>query len=489
MIETSPMDFKSDPLPLHHWQVLSDDEILRIRDAAFHILNQAGFRFHSQEIVTRLEKRGFKVDHPSGAVFPTHQQMEWVEEAARRNAPKIIDEPLLRRAIPSGESVGHNFTCYYDATGGVRRAAGLQDIRNVVKAWHMLPEIHHTGPCMTAQDVDYHIEPIVSTVEVMKLTSKIRNCPELMIASQLPYLEELEMIMSGAPVRYHVNGCSVNHFTMDERACECLLAVAKNGLEGWWINSTPVAGASAPVTLAGSTVVGVAETLGGWLAGWALNEDARLGAIPLAGMMDMRTTRSLFSTPESILVDCALYQFFYRLYGIRIGLCIGYTDATVPGMQAINDKMLKSLAYGLFLDSLGGQSGTLSAGNIYSPTQQIIDLELNRQTAQLARGIEVSSTTLALEEIERYARDERQSFMMMDHTAHNWRGELWMPAIMNRKAFEKAEDERRNDAGIVQRAEQRWRGALAAYAPEGVDPLKVKAAEEVLNHAKKNLLG
>jgi trimethylamine:corrinoid methyltransferase-like protein len=138
---------------------------------------------------------------------------------------------------------------------------------------------------------------------------------------------------------------------------------------------------------------------------------------------------------------------------------------------------------------LGGQSGTLSAGNIYSPTQQIIDLELNRQTAQLARGIQVSSNTLALEEIEQYARDTRQSFMMMDHTAHNWRGELWMPYILNRKSFERAEDERKNDAGIVQRAEQRWRGALAAYTPEGIDPLKVRAADEVLNHAKKKLLG
>jgi trimethylamine--corrinoid protein Co-methyltransferase len=341
---------------------------------------------------------------------------------------------------------------------------------------------------MTAQDVDYRLEPIVSTVEVMKLTPKIQNCPELMAASQLPYLEELETIMSGKSIHYHTNGCSVNHFTMDERACECLLAVAKNGLEGWWINSTPVAGASAPVTLAGATVVGVAETLGGWLAGWAMNENASLSAIPLAGMMDMRTTRALFSTPESILVDCALYQFFYRLYGIRIGLCMGYTDATVPGMQAINDKMLKSHAYGLFLDSIGGQSGTLSAGNIYSPTQQIIDLELNRQTAQLARGIEVSSITLALEEIEQYARDISQSFMMMDHTAHNWRGELWMPNILNRKAFESAEDERKNDANIILRAEQRWRGALKAYSPEGVDPLKVRAAEEVLTHAKKNLL-
>ena len=102
----------------------------------------------------------------------------------------------------------------------MRRPAMVQDIRNVVRAWHMLAEISATGPCMTAQDVPPPIEPILSTVETMKLTDKITGCPELMLAHQLPYLEELETIMTGRQVRYHTNGCSVNHFTLDERAAD-----------------------------------------------------------------------------------------------------------------------------------------------------------------------------------------------------------------------------------------------------------------------------
>jgi len=479
---------RTDLPELHHWRVITDGEIERIREGALRLLQKAGFRILSRPILERLEQRGFQVDYPSGTVRPTPRQMAQVEETALRNAPPINDEPLLRRALPAGESVGHNFTCYYDAREGIRRAATLQDIRNVVKAWHMLPEIAQTGPCMTAQDVPYSIEPIASTVEALKLTDKIHHCPELMLAEQLPYLEELETLLNDRPVRYHVNGCSVNHFTMDERACRCLLAVARNGLEGWWINSTPVAGASAPVSLAGATLVGVAETLGGWLAGWALNEGVRLSAIPLAGIMDMRTTRSLFSTPETILIDCALYQFFYRLYGIQIGLCAGYTDATVPGMQAVNDKLLKSLAYGLFVDFLGGQTGTLSAGNIYSPTQQMLDLEINRQAAQLAHGFEINSETLALNEIEQYASDERASFLMMDHTTHNFRQALWRPQFLNRLAFESAAEERRNDLATVERAEARWREALARYSPPELDEAKIKAAEGVLAHARQTLL-
>jgi len=204
--------------------------------------------------------------------------------------------------------------------------------------------------------------------------------------------------------------------------------------------------------------------------------------------MDMRTTRVMFSTPESILIDCALYQYFYRMYGMRIGLCAGYTDAKTPGIQAINDKLLKSLAYGWFIDQLAGQTGTLEAGNVYSPTQQVIDLEINRQVAQLARGIEVNDELLAVEEIERFAVDERLSFLGTDHTLDHWREALWMPTLMDRTSFESPEAERRKELQIVERAEARWRGALAQYEPPDLDQAKIGAAEDVLARARRALL-
>jgi trimethylamine:corrinoid methyltransferase-like protein len=493
------MPIRTDIPELNHWRVISDPEIEQLRDAVLSILDSTGFRICSREILERLEKRGLRVDYATMAVRPTPAQMAAVEENARRHAIASLEDAtrqraiqaggstLLRAPLPGPESVGHNYTLYYDYTEGVRRGATLDDIRNVVKAWQMMPDIGETGPCMTAQDAPPPIEPILSTVETMRLTDKIRRCPELILPEQLPYLEELETIMSGETVTYHTNGCSVNHFTMDERACGCLLAVAKNGLENWWTNSCPVAGANAPVTLAGATVVGIAEQMGAWLAGWAMNEEVALSAIPLAGIFDMRTGRVLFSTPETILVDCAMYQFFYRLYGLRIGLCAGYTDAKVPGVQAINDKMLKALAYGWYIDQVGGQCGTLEAGNAYSPTQQVIDLELNRQIAQLTKGMEVSAEQMAVAEIEQYARDERGSFLLMDHTLDHWRDVLWFPKLMDRTAWTTPEEERRKEMQIVESAEHRWRDALRRYQRPDLDDEKIRAAEDVLAAARELL--
>lgn len=471
--------------PFPHWRVVSDAELESIRDAALRLLHRCGFRILNESILSRLAERGFAVDFAAQRVNPTPQQMAQVEETARRKANAAPPELLLRRPLPVGWSVGHNYTCYYDDATGERRAATLNDIRRVVRAWHVLPEVVETGPCMTAQDVDPRIEPMVSAVETFKLTDKVRGCPEMMLGAQLPYLEALETIMQGREVRYHTNGCSVNHFTMDERACDCLLAVAKNGLENWWVNSCPIAGANAPVTLAGSALVGVAEIMGAWLAGWAINPDVALTAIPLAGIMDMRTSRVLFSTPESVLIDAVMYQYFHRLYGIRIGLCLGYTDAKVPGLQAINDKLLKGLGYGLFTDQLGQQRGILEAGNTYSPTQQVIDMELDRQTAQLARGLEVTGDTLALDDVAAYLSGDFSSFLLTEHTRNHWRNALWQPRLFDRTGWESAKAERAKEPQIVRAAYDRWRRAEAQYRPLERDPAQLREAECVLDHAVK----
>lgn len=474
--------------PWPHWRLLSDEEVGRIHDLAMGFLKRVGYRILHRGLLERLEALGCPVDYPSSTVRLSDDSARRLEEQARRTAQPPADEPVLRRPLPAHIGVGHNYTCYYDVTEARRRPAVLEDIRRVVKAWHMMPQITHTLPGMTAQDVPTQIEPIVAMAEVMKLTHKLQGSPEMMLASQLPYLQELSSIHRGKPSRFRTSGCSVNRFSVDDRAAQCLWAVHKSsGIRHWWVNSCPVAGVTAPVTLAGAVAVGVAETIGGWLAGWACGEDVSFGAIPLSGVVDMRNGSVLFSTPETILIDSALHQFFREVYGIGVGLCIGYTDAKIPGLQALNDKLLKSLAYGWFTDHLAGQSGTLGAGNIYSPTQQVLDLELNRQTHQLAKGIDVSDETLAGDLIERLAADPNGVFLTEEHTQRNWRDQLWMPRYLDRLADGDATPASA-DARVIQQAEQAWRDALASYEPPAMDEAKVRAIDEVVARARRDLL-
>ena len=473
--------------PWHHWRLLSDDEVQQLREQALGFLKRVGYRILHRPILEALEAKGCQVDYPSWRVRLTDDAARRLEQCARQNAKPATNEPLLRRPLPASVAVGHNYTCYYDLADG-RRPATLEDIRRLVKAWHMTPQITHTLPCVTAQDVPMQVEPIVVMAEVMKLTHKLLGSPEMMLGSQLPYLQELQGILRGKPSRFRSSGCSVNRFSVDDRAADCLWSVHKaNGINYWWVNSCPVAGVTAPVTLAGSLAVGIAETIGGWLAGWACGDGVAFGAIPLSGVADMRNGSVLFSTPETILVDSAMHQFFREVYGIGIGLCIGYTDAKVPGMQALNDKLLKALGYGWFTDHVAGQSGTLAAGNAYSPTQQVLDLEINRQIAQLAKGIDVNEQTLAADLVEQLASDPDGVFLDQEHTLRHWRDQLWMPRLLDRLGDYDAKPAD-NDAAVLARAEQTWRDALASYVQPDMDADKVRAIDEIVRRAKADLL-
>src|SRR5512139_2415595 len=105
---------------LPHWRVITDAEIEQMRAAVLHILDSSGFRFCSQEILERLERRGLRVDYATQTARATPAQMAMVEDNARLRAMSSIAEAshqptmkatagaLLRRPLPGPENVGHN---------------------------------------------------------------------------------------------------------------------------------------------------------------------------------------------------------------------------------------------------------------------------------------------------------------------------------------------------------------------------------------------
>ena len=471
--------------------ILTDEEVERLHAAAVRVLRHVGFRVQHRDLLERLEQRGARVDYAQEAFWPSLEMITAVEEQARRLAKPEPPEPVLRRPVPPGLRLGYNGTLYYDSTTGEQRPATLADVRTMLQVGHALPEVTALGPCMTAQDVPSAIEPLVSFAEAIRLTDKQTTGVELILPEQLPYLEDLYTIATGQQCHYRADGYALNRFTVDARGAACLWAIwERNGLEAWTVSSCPVAGASAPVTMAGAIVVALAETLGAWCPPWALSEQARLCAIPCSGIMDMRTTRVLFSAPEAILIDVGLYQALDRLYGVKTGMLTDYTDAKVPGMQAINDKVYKSLAYQWLTHRPDRQhKGMLDAGKAFSPTQLVIDLELNRQVAQLAQGVPISEDTIALDEIIAVGLQPDRSFLDLDHTLTHYRAALWSPALMDRTCWDTPAVEQRKKRQIVERAEATWRAALARYEQPAVPEEKILAAGKVVQRARQALLG
>lgn len=470
-------------------RLLTDTEIERIYQGARNVLLQTGFRIRHRAILERLEKRGSRVDFAAEVFWPSPELLSRLEEQVRRCSPNPTRTPLLRQPPYRGNSITYNGTLYYDWTEGVQRAAALNDVENMLKVCHMLPEVSEFGPTVTAQDVPPAIEPIVSFAHAIQVTDRPVLRVELVLPGQLPYLEELATITQDRQVRYNYDGCAINNFTVDERAMGCLYATwQRNGLANWEVYSCPVAGATAPVTLAGAVVVGVAETLGAWFAGWALDEGVTLTAMPCSGVMDMRDGRVLFSSPEAVMINAGIYQVFDRMLGMQAGMLADYTDAKIPGLQAVHDKMLNGLAYAWLTGQVNYQRGTLEAGKSFSPTQMVIDCELNSELANLARGMQVNEETLALDLITSAGPASGINFLEQDHTLRNYRAALWYPRLMDRTNWDNPDTERQKETIMLRRADARWRDALARYTPPNIPREKIEAAQDVVRRAKATLL-
>ncbi|MHB0859451.1 MAG: trimethylamine methyltransferase family protein, partial [Anaerolineae bacterium] len=453
------------------------------------ILLESGYRVQSEILLDRLEKRGARVDRARQVFWPSPEMRAAVEDCARRLAPETSEVGVLRRPAPGGARIGYNCTLYYDHSDGSRRRATLEDVRTMARLCHTLPEVGALGAVMTATDIPAPIEPIVSYAETLKLTDKPLVPTELILPGQVPFLEELNSIAAGRHVPYDQDGCAPSRFTVDARAAGCVLAVwQRNGLRQWVTSSCPVAGASAPMTLGGAVVVGVAETVGAWFVGWVLNEDVTLGAIPCSGVLDMRTTRVLFSAPEAVLIDVGIYQVLERILGVRAGMLANYTDAPVPGMQAVNDKVFKALAYAWLTNQLNPQRGTLDAGKAFSPTELLVDLELDRQLAQLAHGFAASEEDLCVEEIVRYGLDFDYSFLASEHTYAHYRRVLWFPSLMDRQSCDAPEEAQGQTCALLERAETNWRKSLAGYTQPDIPADTLRAVDRVVARARQALL-
>ncbi|MCE9612818.1 MAG: trimethylamine methyltransferase family protein [Lentisphaerae bacterium] len=196
------------------------------------------------------------------------------------------------------------------------------------------------------------------------------------------------------------------------------------------VNGEPMAGTSAPVTLAGAAAVGNAEILAGLVA-LQLMEPGRpcIYNLGLAHIFDMRTMIAVTGGPENALL-ATLSAEMGRFYGLPAASWVS-TEAMVPDAQAALEKM-----FGFHTHMAAGIANIWGVGQLeseltFSPAQAVIDDEMIAYAARFQRGIAVNETTLATELVR--AVGIGGQFLDQEHTLQHFREELFMPALLGRR--------------------------------------------------------
>jgi len=202
------------------------------------------------------------------------------------------------------------------------------------------------------------------------------------------------------------------------------------------LNGEPMAGASAPVTLAGTAAVGNAEILAGLVVNQVL-EPGRpcIYNLGLAHVLDMKRGEAVTGGPENHLLAevSAVMGRFYRLPSCSWVS----TEALQCDAQAALEK---TVGWKTHLDAGVGLVwglGQLESEMTVSPAMAVIDQEILDYLARWRRGVEVTDDTLA-EAVTREVGAAGE-FLSHDHTLRHFRHELYEPRVLwrgKREAWE-----------------------------------------------------
>jgi trimethylamine--corrinoid protein Co-methyltransferase len=272
--------------------------------------------------------------------------------------------------------------------------------------------------------------------------------------------------------------CPVPPLLWSEFACESLLILARAGVPAQ-IVSVPLAGATAPVTLAGALVQHTAECL----AGLAIHQHASPGAPVVWGgapaIFDMRSGIAPMGAIETAMLDCAAAQVGRHLGLPTHGYLCGSDAKSVDAQAGLETGMAALIGVLGGINMVSG-AGMLDSLACHSVEKLVLDAEAIAAAQRLGRGIESRGESLALDMFARAGL--AGDFLKLKDTRDLFRQEQHLPsAVIDRGALAAWQDAGRPDS--YARACVRVGELLAQYQRPPIDAEREQAMLALLRRA------
>ena len=449
---------------------LTEHEKSRIADEAIDLLERVGMRFAGSRVLPLLAERGATVDEATGiARLPRDLVQQALAQCPRSftmagatPADDVVlgdDEPF--HFAPSG-CVAKTL----DFRTGVRRPSTLQDLRECTALMDELPQLDLMWTQVSATDVPLDRRELVEYFTMLTETSRhvtFVDCP-----SEVDAVLRIGEILSGDLDRFRERPrfstvcTAASPLQADGPALDVHAALAAHGVP-IEVYSMTIAGATSPVTLAGTVVQGLAEFLGVATALQVAAPGARLVFCFGSGVLDMRRATFSLGCVESALMGAMATEVGHYLGVPTLNPGLS-TDSKHAGLQTGYEKALKVAGVcGANPDIVSGWGLIDSHNTMYLP-QSVIDNEIAAMVRRLYGAVEVSAATLAAESIARVGPGG--GFLGEKDTARRIRaGEHLQPSVSARLSYDRWVEEGRTENDVAGDEVERLLAVHAARAP------------------------
>jgi len=474
------------PLGGRTLKVLSEKDIQMVTETSIEILKDPGFKIQHEEALNLFDQAGAEVDFNKQMVHIP----EFLVEKALSSAPRSITvcgrEPLHDLKSYNGVhfSGGHGATFIRDIETGERRPAVKKDLENNVLIHDALENSHIIFPEIYPQDVpekslDRHIsqallnntvKPVIATAYDGAGARDLINMG-IAIAGSREALQKRPMFTCSFGM--------ISPFVYEPARIDALMEMARFNLP-FQIYTIPGAGTSAPVTLAGTLALSVAELLSGLILTQIVNPGAPVRLMGYAGSSDMRSGDFTFASPETTLMAGGLAQIL-QAYDVPHAVHGSTTRSNALDAQVGYETGMLNLFSALSGTDIviEATSSALENTETSYPEQSIIGNEICSFINRILKGIEVNRDTLALDVIRQVGAGGE--FLTHPHTMEHFREEQWDSQLGNRIRREAWEKQGAKD--IQARARDRLKQILETHRPKPLESDVQREIQKIVDNA------
>ncbi|RWP51701.1 trimethylamine methyltransferase family protein [Mesorhizobium sp.] len=472
-------DYRSLKNPFLPQPVFSADQVAAIHDTALRVLEELGIKVLLPEARVILARAGALVDEDSQMVRIGRD----IVAAALASAPKSIRARAGDRArdlmLELGSMTflaGSGAPNVTDLERG-RRPGTLAAFEDLIRLVQHFDVLHMLGPCIEPQDIDNRLRHYAVNRVQLTLSDKFpfifaRGTPQVDDGFEMLRLARglsEDEFRSGAYCYTVINTNSPRQ--LDIPMAQGIIDFAKAG-QVLIITPFCLAGAMAPITVAGALTLQHAEAL----AGLTLAQIVRPGAPVVYGSfssnVDMKSGAPAFGTPEHIKATLGAGQLA-RFTGLpwRSG---GGSAANISDAQAAHETQ-----FALWGSVLAGATvcihaaGWLEGGLSVSFEKLITDVEALQTVAELCAATPGDEDAIGFEAIAEVQPGGH--FFSAGHTMARYRTAFYEPLVADWSNF--GNWTQAGSRTATERATGIWKRLLADFRP----PASAAATSDVLD--------
>lgn len=452
-------------------RLFQDAEVKSIHEATVQILEEVGIKVKSEIARELFARKGAIVDPETEIVKIPRTLLEEAIATAPSTVVLYGQEEKNDLVLEKSRThLGTGGTVLYalDLETGKKRTTNTHDVRDIARLVDYLDNVSfyviNTYPSDVPDDAadinrfywaltntSKHVMGGMYTMKGLRdaitLAEEIAGGPERL--KERPFVSFITLMVSP--------------LVMDGLYTDFLIEVARKGLP-LAIPSEPLAGATSPVTLAGTIALNNAESLAGITLAQIVNPGTPVLYGSTSSIMDMQQGFYVAGAIESAMVNAGLAQMaqYYQLPMYGTG---GMSDSKTNDAQAGYESALTAMTVALSgCNYIHDAVGLLEMCQVFSYEKMVIDDEILGNIFRVMRGVEVNADTLAVDRLK--AVGPAGHFLADPHTVQHVRKEFFFPKVADRRtriAWEEA-----GCPTTAERAHKMVRQILAEHKPSPV---------------------